>query len=81
MEDSEILNRIHTIVEAEREVRRQVQEDPGSHPDAAAQLRALEGSLDQCWDLLRQRRAHEEFHQNPDEAEARPVQQVEGYIQ
>ncbi|MFL6027932.1 MAG: DUF2630 family protein [Friedmanniella sp.] len=81
MEDSEILNRIHSIVEAERELRRQMQAEPESHPDAAARLQALEGSLDQCWDLLRQRRAHEEFNQNPDDAEARPVQQVEGYLQ
>jgi hypothetical protein len=81
MDDSEILNRIHSIVEAERELRQQVQDDPGSHPDAAAQLRGLEGALDQCWDLLRQRRAHEEFHQDPDEAEVRPVSQVEGYVQ
>ncbi|MET0417578.1 MAG: DUF2630 family protein, partial [Actinoplanes sp.] len=36
---------------------------------------------DQCWDLLRQRRAKRETGQNPDEAEARPAQQVEGYLQ
>ena len=81
MDDSEILNRIHSIVEAERELRQQVQDHPGSHTDAPAQLRRLEGSLDQCWDLLRHRRAHEEFNQDPDEAEARPVSQVEGYVQ
>jgi hypothetical protein len=81
MDDSEILNRIHSIVEAERELRQQVQDDPGSRSDAAAELRRLETSLDQCWDLLRQRRAHEEFHQDPDEAEVRPASQVEGYVQ
>ena len=80
MDDAEILNRIHTIVEAQRELR-QKQQEPGDHPDVPAQLRGLEESLDQCWDLLRQRRAHEDFHQDPDEAKARPVQQVEGYLQ
>ena len=81
MDDTEILDRIHRIVEAQHELRQQVQEDPGSRPDATAQLRGLEESLDQCWDLLRQRRAHQEFDQDPDEAEPRPVSQVEGYIQ
>jgi hypothetical protein len=80
MDDAEILNRIHTIVEAQRGLRQQ-QQEPGDHPDVPAQLRRLEESLDQCWDLLRQRRAHEDFAQDPDEAHARPVQQVEGYLQ
>jgi len=46
-----------------------------------ARLRALEKSLDQCWDLLRQRRARREVGDNPDNAEVRPAQQVEGYLQ
>ena len=49
--------------------------------DAAERLRDLEESLDQCWDLLRQRRAHREFAQDPDESQQRPRQQVEGYLQ
>jgi hypothetical protein len=81
MDDSEILNRIHDIVEAQHQLRQQVQDNPGSRPDATAQLRGLEESLDQCWDLLRQRRAHQEFNRNPDEAQPRPVSQVEGYVQ
>ena len=80
MDDAEILNRIHTIVEAQHELRQQ-QQEPGDHPDVPAQLRRLEESLDQCWDLLRQRRAREDFAQDPDQAEARPVPQVEGYVQ
>ena len=42
---------------------------------------SLEESLDQCWDLLRQRRAHREFAQDPNESQTRPRQQVEGYLQ
>jgi hypothetical protein len=44
-------------------------------------LAQLEVQLDQCWDLLRQRRAKKEAGGNPDDAEARPVSEVEGYRQ
>ena len=81
MDDSDILARIREMVDAEHELRRQMQEDPVQLTDAAERLHDLEESLDQCWDLLRQRRAHREFAQNPDESEARPRQQVEGYLQ
>lgn len=81
MDDSDILARIREMVDAEHELRRQMQDDPGQINDAAGKLRDLEQSLDQCWDLLRQRRAHREFAQNPDESQTRPRQQVEGYLQ
>ena len=42
-------------------------------------LRHLEESLDQCWDLLRQRRALQAVGSDPETAQARPVQQVENY--
>jgi hypothetical protein len=38
-------------------------------------------ALDQCWDMLRQRRALEEFGRNPDSATARPEEVVERYQQ
>ena len=44
-------------------------------------LDAVERELDQLWDLLRQRRAREQFGENPDEAKERPVSEVEGYLQ
>lgn len=37
--------------------------------------------LDQCWDLLRQRRALRETGQNPDDATVRPPDIVEKYEQ
>ncbi|MFJ6525497.1 DUF2630 family protein [Streptomyces longwoodensis] len=40
-------------------------------------LAELERALDQCWDLLRQRRAKSEYGENPDEARVRPSSQVE----
>lgn len=44
-----------------------------------ARLRAINVALDQYWDLLRQRRAKEEFGENPDEAEIRRPGIVENY--
>ena len=42
-------------------------------------LSALEAELDQCWDLLRQRAARQEFHQDPDRAQERPIRMVQHY--
>lgn len=44
-------------------------------------LAALKIELDQCWDLLRQRRALREFGENPDRAKLRPAKIVENYEQ
>lgn len=44
-------------------------------------LAELKVELDQCWDLLRQRRALREFGENPDKAKARPAKIVENYEQ
>ncbi|HBH59907.1 MAG TPA: DUF2630 domain-containing protein, partial [Arthrobacter bacterium] len=46
-----------------------------------ARLKHIEESLDQCWDLLRQRRAKSESGENPNAAAERPVSEVEGYRQ
>jgi hypothetical protein len=45
------------------------------------QLEMLRVSLDQCWDLLRQRRARRDAGQNPDGAELRTPEVVERYQQ
>jgi hypothetical protein len=44
-------------------------------------LAELEVMLDQCWDLLRQRRARIDRNEPPDEAQPRSAGQVEGYLQ
>ena len=44
-------------------------------------LTKVEIALDQCWDLLRQRRARRNAGQDPDEAEIRPPSTVEHYQQ
>jgi hypothetical protein len=52
----------------------------GGQPDRE-RLQQLEEQLDQCWDLLRQRRARREFDQDPDDASARSTSTVEHYQQ
>jgi hypothetical protein len=41
----------------------------------------LEADLDQCWDLLRQRRAKRQYDEDPDDATVRPESTVESYLQ
>jgi len=48
---------------------------------AIARVEALKVELDQCWDLLRQRRALREFGKDPDQAAVRPASVVEKYEQ
>jgi Protein of unknown function (DUF2630) len=74
-QDVDILHRIEGLVEEEHAMRSGGREvDPG-------RLRHVEEQLDQCWDLLRQRRARREFDENPDAAAVRPTDTVEGYLQ
>ena len=82
MNDEEVLDRIRLLMEEEQRLRDAHSE--GDHPLETRErerLRQLEESLDQCWDLLRQRRAREEFGQDPDEVSARPPETVEKYWQ
>ena len=81
MDDAEILDRIHQIVDKERELRAHLADDPDDAAETRARMRRLDESLDPCWDLLRQRRAREEFGEDPAAAGARPVDEVEGYLQ
>ncbi len=77
MDEKDILNRIHALVDEEHKLR-----ESGEHTqDQRARIGELERHLDQCWDLLRQRRAKSQYGENPDEAEPRPEPQVESYLQ
>ena len=48
-------------------------------PEQDKKLKDLQVQLDQCWDLLRQRRAARETGRNPDDAQLRPPGVVEHY--
>ena len=80
MDDVEIVKRIGELVEQEHALERSHEGD-GLSDEELAQLKAVEVALDQCWDLLRQRRARRAAGEDPDEAKARPAQVVEGYRQ
>jgi hypothetical protein len=79
--EREILSQIRTLVDQEHELRTRSVAGEVDSAEEQAKLKSLEESLDQCWDLLRQRRARREVGENPDEAAVRPAQQVEGYLQ
>jgi hypothetical protein len=81
MDDKEILTRIDGLIQTERELRTQLAAGQLSSEQERERLRSAEEALDQCWDLLRQRRARREFGENPDDAAVRPAAEVEGYQQ
>ncbi len=80
MDDSEIMGRIHQLVEDEHHLHERAGSG-GLTDEEAARLRQLEEGLDQCWDLLRQRRARRRAGLDPDEAQPRDVETVEHYRQ
>lgn len=80
MDDREILSRISTLVDEEHQLE-QLHTADGLGDDEQKRLRNIEESLDQCWDLLRQRRARRDAGLDPDSAEARPKSVVEDYRQ
>jgi hypothetical protein len=84
MSDESIAGRIERLVNEEEQLRGREQADR-SDPDALEaereRLRAVEVELDQCWDLLRQRRALRDAGADPDQARARDADTVERYQQ
>jgi len=81
MDDKQILQRISELVDEEHGLRTRAQDGRIDSEDERARLRDLEVALDQCWDLLRRRRAAREFGTDPEAAQARPAGEVEGYLQ
>lgn len=75
MSDKKILDHITALVDEEHRLR----DGPGAGEQQAERLRHLAEELDQCWDLLRQRRAKREFGGDPAEAAIRDVLTVETY--
>jgi hypothetical protein len=84
MSDESIAARIERLVAEEHDLRSKEQADR-PNPDAvetdADRLSAVQVELDRCWDLLRQRRALEEFGMDPNAASPRGEDVVEGYQQ
>jgi hypothetical protein len=81
MDDKDILHTVTELMEEEHELRTRMQAGSITEDEEHRRLQTLEESLDQCWDLLRQRRARLAAGQDPDEAKVRDVNQVENYRQ
>lgn len=82
MDDAEVIRRINELAEEEH----QLEQAAGHGPDGLSEadhdrLRQVEVALDQCWDLLRRRRAARETGGDPDQVQPQPRRQVEGYLQ
>jgi hypothetical protein len=75
MNDQNILAQISSLIAEEHKLR-----EGAATPEAKQErLKHLEEQLDQCWDLLRQRRAKREFGEDPESAQVRDVGTVERY--
>jgi hypothetical protein len=81
MNERDILGRIGEFVDEEHQLRERHEKGELTRTEEQQRLRELEVALDQCWDLLRQRRAKARAGENPDEARPRPAGEVEGYLQ
>ncbi len=79
MEDEGVIDRINELADEEHELW-----EKGGRGDLTEsereRLKWLESRLDQCWDLLHQRRALRTAGGNPDEAHVRDEATVEGYL-
>jgi Protein of unknown function (DUF2630) len=79
-DDRALQNRIQELVDEERRLA-DAAVDSGPDPDRHARLEELKVELDTCWDLLRQRKGHEEFGLDTDDTSPRGSDVVEGYEQ
>ena len=80
MNDQDILTHIQALVEEEHRLEQTASAGQPLDDGGRQRLEALEVQLDQCWDLLRQRRALRETGGDPREAQIRPPDEVEGYL-
>ena len=80
MDDRGLRDRIQELVEEERQLSNAAV-DSGPDPGRHARLEELKVELDTCWDLLRQRKGHEEFGLDAEDTSPRGPDVVEGYEQ
>jgi hypothetical protein len=84
MDDQSILSRIEALVAEEHALHDREEGDAAQSDALAADRQRLDRvsvELDQCWDLLRQRRARRAAGEDPDDAQARDEGTVEKYLQ
>ena len=79
MDDKQIVERINELAHQEHALWEA--ESRGEANEAERErLQELQVTLDQCWDLLHQRRARRAAGMDPDQATVRDPGQVEGYL-
>jgi hypothetical protein len=80
MDDAQVQQRIEELVAEEHRLW-DAEAAGNATQDDKRRLQELKVGLDQCWDLLRQRRALEQYGQDPDRATPRSAETVENYQQ
>jgi uncharacterized protein DUF2630 len=79
VDDAKVIDRINEIAHEEHALWEK--ESQGEATDTERErLQQLGVTLDQCWDLLHQRRARRAAGQDPDQATVRDPRTVEGYV-
>jgi uncharacterized protein DUF2630 len=79
VDDEDVIERINRLAAEEHELFQK--ESRGEASDAERErIEQLQVTLDQCWDLLHQRRARRDAGMDPDDAEVRDARTVEGYV-
>jgi hypothetical protein len=81
MSDQQIFQRINDLAHEEETLWSRAGDGGGLDPAEQARLDAIGVELDQCYDLLHQRQARRAAGLDPDDAEARPEEVVERYLQ
>jgi hypothetical protein len=78
MADERVFEQINKLTEEEKSLFKK-EEREGASDEDRARLKELSETLDQCWDLLHQRRALRNVGEDPRGAQVRPKSEVEGY--
>ena len=79
MEDKDVIDRINELAHEEHELFQKESSGKATEADRE-RLSRLQVTLDQCWDLLHQRRARRAAGMDPAQAEVRDEKTVEGYL-
>jgi hypothetical protein len=79
MADQDLIDRINELAHEEHTLFEKESHGEAS-PEDRDRLKRLEVTLDQCWDLLHQRRARRAAGLDPDQASVRDERTVEGYV-
>ena len=79
MDDQQIVERINELAHQEHALWEAESRGEASD-DERERLQELQVTLDQCWDLLHQRRARRSAGMDPDDAQVRDAREVEGYL-